>query len=827
MRAGREASPWLFVPLGLAALRMMPGDEEVRLLLAGAYARLGLRTAALEQLERLSAAGGVRGGIGAQALADAARSMGADRVGMDELQRTLLANIEALRQRSDHALDLRSRIESWRARASTREHFRAQTGDIVWRVPGDATAWQRLDSQAEQASGVRLPHEGESDVRVMPPWYIVEGMDPPWILRRVCEATGGRYDGYTPRVIVVQLDVEQFVDGLAQADISAQLADPRVVLFVGADAGTRLDEFLRGRAMAGVRVASVTIGLPTTERRLAMPAQQVVDRVAAEAVVETGLARAGVDRMYAGRDRAWWAGRFAGALAGTAAPLRVLVTTSRYSTFLRHSAADLAEALRACGCAVDVLMEPDGHSVTEALAYLRAVEAQEPDLIVLPNYLRRDVAAGLPANVPFVSWIQDAMPGLFDRAAGESVGPLDFIAGNLREDLFQTFGYPRGRAMHAPMAASSRKFHNGPVDSAAAPRFACEIAYVSHHSEAPEALHAARCAEGRGSPALVRTMEALLPQVLAIVDEPITTGPKTLRLHEATLDAMRAAGVTSDERTATALLNTYTLQIADRAMRHQTLAWAANLASRRGWRMHLYGRGWDKHPTLASCARGELDHGEDLRACYQTARTHLHVSLHTAIHQRVFECALSGGLPVCRLQADDLSHLEYLAGAHACRVGEAVVSDLRRKARFGHRIEGYAIDSCEQTRRYVNFVRNIGLDAPEFVWLTSIHADRLRAAADETIDGDGRSIWDLWPDPAALMFHDEASMERVLVKGVENEPWRQAQSDALRRRAMERVTYDSLAGSLLKFVAVGLAVRDADRGRRWYDPERPSAGCKA
>ena len=46
LRLGQAGRPWLFVPAALAALAVEPGDEAVRFLLAAAYARLGLRTAA-------------------------------------------------------------------------------------------------------------------------------------------------------------------------------------------------------------------------------------------------------------------------------------------------------------------------------------------------------------------------------------------------------------------------------------------------------------------------------------------------------------------------------------------------------------------------------------------------------------------------------------------------------------------------------------------------------------------------------------------------------------------------------------------------------------
>ena len=39
------------------------------------------------------------------------------------------------------------------------------------------------------------------------------------------------------------------------------------------------------------------------------------------------------------------------------------------------------------------------------------------------------------------------------------------------------------------MVASEHKFHAAPITSAQRERFACDLAFVSHHSQTPEAMH--------------------------------------------------------------------------------------------------------------------------------------------------------------------------------------------------------------------------------------------------------------------------------------------------------------------------------------------------
>jgi hypothetical protein len=117
------------------------------------------------------------------------------------------------------------------------------------------------------------------------------------------------------------------------------------------------------------------------------------------------------------------------------------------------------------------------------------------------------------------------------------------------------------------------------------------------------------------------------------------------------------------------LLHQLIYPIAERAIRQQMIEWAAELCDERGWKLHLYGRGWDRHPRFARYAKGELPHGDSLRAAYQCAKMNLHTGLGGAHHQRVLECALAGGCTLVRIRADDLRQLEWWA---QCEVGREV-----------------------------------------------------------------------------------------------------------------------------------------------------------
>src|SRR5688500_15425152 len=83
VRLGQSGRPWEFVALGFQAVRAMPGDDGLRVLLAANLARLGLRTAAREELGKVGAA--AAGDAAVVALTRAVEGLPEDRIDPESL----------------------------------------------------------------------------------------------------------------------------------------------------------------------------------------------------------------------------------------------------------------------------------------------------------------------------------------------------------------------------------------------------------------------------------------------------------------------------------------------------------------------------------------------------------------------------------------------------------------------------------------------------------------------------------------------------------------------------------------------------------------------
>lgn len=800
-----------FVPRALAHLAAHPADAHLRLTLAATYGRLGLRTAALEQLDRLEQLCGspdpASAPLSAAPLRAAARNLPDDRVDPAALHATLAANLAALEARGQWTGGVPS---AWLARLGNTQHFRLRDGGLVRRAappptgpdhPAAEPAWPRFHDDLAHARAVSLARAGfvSSDGTGGPRPVYLEGADPPWLLIRLASELTPRSDGATPPIFLLQEDPLELCDGLALADLRPLLAHGRLRVIIGPDASSRLEAFLaEWGESAGRIVGGHTLTLPSVRTPMARPVREVIEAVSRRQVAAVASDREAAAAVYASRDRAWWAQRYARALGsgGTCAggpPLRVLIPTTRYSTYIQHAAAALAAALERTGAQARVLIEPDPSSSLAATAITRAIAHWQPDLLIQINYPRSSAADLVPANLPWACWIQDAMPHLFTRAAGASQGPLDFLVGHLHEELFAQFAWPRGNALYSPVTASGATFHAGPVDAPRAERFACEIAVATNHSQRPEDFLAGWLS-GPGDAVLKRAVEHLAPAVRALVDR-CAAAPASTSLGDAVSAALAHAGLSPDAQLHSRILNQVARPYADRLIRHQTIHWAAAIAQRRNWRLHLYGRGWDAHPTLARFARGEAPHGEDLRAAYHAAAATLHASIHGNTHQRLAECALSGGLPLVRLKHDDLNALMLWTQAAMCARGQCVAGTLPPLRLIG----GLLVDGPE-TLRWAALQQRLGLPLPTGYSMMAdpVQWDRPWAF----LGGNPIAESEAWlmGDLADTGFRDEAELEAALERAVTRPAWRASHAQGIARRARQAASIEALAPRLLNFI---------------------------
>ena len=795
---GRAGRPWDFVRVALGTLCRVPDDMALRFLTAANLARLGLVTPARDLLADMPPELGHEPDVAE--LARAMEQLPDDVVPHAELIATCGANVATLRQRG---VDLSAEFETWKTELTGRCWCRATDGNVVRRRAAAAgpAAWLSLSDQHGAADQFAREQIAVAAGAMFCSPYVVEGLDPPWLLMRLVELTTPTKLGYRPRITVIQADPGELLDGLALADLRELLADPRVELLVGPDACDRMTAAMRDRF--AFHLLGEFVRLPTVRTASSPPVEQALRTVKAEQQATADQLARQVAAIYEKRDRAWWARRYAEA-AGGAEPLRVLIPTTRFSTYIQHASRDLAEALVEMGCVVEVLDEPDDCSKFSSIAFLGALQRLRPDLVILINYTRANAQGVFPPQLPFVCWIQDVMWQQLDPQVAGRQTDMDFLVGHLYSELFDHVGYPRRNALAAPMVVSTRKFHDGPVDPALYKQHECEIAYVGHQSEPPEVQRDRVLAELGGDTMIRQAVESMYPLIEQIATDPMTTPPAVKQLADLvqeTLGAFDAQGDDRlDDRGLTRLLKLWIIPMADRIHRHQSLGWAAEAAERRGWRLNIYGRGWERHPRLAAYAKGELPHGEPLRASYQAATTHLHMTINSMWHQRVFECLLSGGLPLCRRKIEDLWPIMQHAReclARECEPNLSAIAD--RKL-------GYSVIDHPAAAAATAVRQRYGRNPSGTLFMSADEVQRRRTESAPGRDGEQLRLeaW-VFGDPADLTFSDARELEQAVDRMIERPNVRRALSRLAAAGVRRHYTTTSLAPKIIDLVRRSLS----------------------
>ncbi len=765
--AGRSPGWSVLIP-GAQILRDTPDDDQMRLVCAQSLHTLGLTDLAAMVARRIS---------NADFLAPRDTLLGFDtdssRIATDKLVAQARRNFASAGIESDEP------IEAWLSDGAT--YHAAADGNIV-RCPKDAddlVDWAWLSDLRGDAERFCHQHLSNGQKEPLGP-VTIEGVCPPWIALAVHRVLPKLKDGYQPLIHLIQRDASELAEGLALADLSELLERSRV--FTGEDAADALAEFVRTR-----------FAYPATGPVIPQPVRTAIEPPVAQLVRTLGgeqktecqrLHQALIEREQQ-RDSAYWAARLA-----EDRTKRVLIPTCRYSTYIKHASADLASAFETLGWEARVLIEPDDHSRFSSIAYHQAQLDFDPDLIVLINYPRAAHTDAFPTQTPFICWIQDAMPHLFDERVGRRQGERDFIFGHVYPRLFREFGYRTERAGNMPVVASDTKFHPEPVSQDLHDRFDCEMAYVSHHSETPQALHARLCAEAGDTQivAVLNEMRRLLGQRYA----EIMSNPQTRTAKTVAADAWaNVHGSAPMPRILDQLREQYLMPILERVLRHQMLEWAAEVADRRGWRLRIYGRGWDKHEKLGRFAAGELTHGEELRAAYQCAAVQLHGSMSTLVHQRVMECALSGGLPLCKLVAPNLG---------ASR--QAALYRLVNTAASPDRVDAdgmlmFTTENHEPLRQYASVLSSVGMPVPEQV---PLHPGVARHMHEYGVAFEGRTAEQLLGDLGSGTFRSAQQLEAAVHEAVTSPQRRQTRSETIAARVREHFTHERVAEEMIRLM---------------------------
>ncbi len=299
------------------------------------------------------------------------------------------------------------------------------------------------------------------------------------------------------------------------------------------------------------------------------------------------------------------------------------------------------------------------------------------------------------------------------------------------------------------------------LDEAALAAFGCDVSFVSDDSTPPEDL-VSRAVEQASSHELKHLLWETFDRLRAdyradgAVLHPAGVATKIRR-------ACSALGFDVAAEQRSALLRFFS-DVNQVLFQHQTLAWLADDAN---LKLHLYGPGWEQHPTFARHARGAVRDDAMRHAIFRASKINLSASPYGAVTAHLLEGVGAGGFFLMRFCAADVIEKLYPPLTDFCaREGIQTNAALAEHATPG---------VCE----LLAFAsRTLGVDVlgewPDFVpHLLSRRAEPRGS----------RSAAVLWPEHyAQVCFSSRDELLRLTGKFLYDQPHRRALADAMRRQ---------------------------------------------
>jgi hypothetical protein len=765
----------------LRLLAENPGNVEAAFFAFRSYTAIGLIGPALEMLEE---GGGPLGSLPELAgLRDQLAAIPSGKIAWSSLQQRFEDNAACLYRAHP---ELRRHDATFRAVPESLELYRTLDGNLQLseKKHGGARHWLPDLADAKRiGASVKLAHDPRL-LFCMP--YVVLGDRFGMLFDRVFDGTRKMFLTFTPRIYLLETDIRVFGAMLWAVESMAELCDDRVSILIGPDCVAAMIELMRReptRAIPDYIVRSPTSDQATNDR-LMDAIRELVDARERQALATIASMRNHYDALPASH----WAERFAPCRRDK---LRILGLTSRFTTVLQYSMRDLKAAFERLGHDFRLLIEDGDHDLLPPARTAEVIEEFHPDLILAIDHLRREYEQVMPANVPFVCWIQDQLPHLVCVDAGQSQGELDFYITPELDPLVRKYAYPAAQGLVWTMATDERLYSSDPMREEDLAAYRCDFSFVSNQSQSPRDFHRQRQERFCDDPGAARLTDCLFETLSERIasDPAAACGTVMTFINE----AVRATGIAPASPEVEDRLGRFHAQpLADLMFRQNALEWVADYCDQTGRVLHLYGNGWQDHPRFAKYARGVAKNGPELRAIYQASAINLQINTYGAVHQRLLDGLAAGGFfMIRRCPTDGVREplTEFLAAVAECGIETDRTYRREDVPRFAAALDGLA-DQYHEPRQGAN------LTLP--YWRLEFY--RNFAAKDYM-----RVAGAVFADYEQVAFGSREEFVRKASQYLEAAPQRKAIMDTMRAEVVRRFTYNALVGELLAFMGERLA----------------------
>ncbi|MBF0132983.1 MAG: glycosyltransferase family 1 protein [Magnetococcales bacterium] len=302
--------------------------------------------------------------------------------------------------------------------------------------------------------------------------------------------------------------------------------------------------------------------------------------------------------------------------------LRIFFITSRFTTFLQYCVRDLSEGFERLGYTCFTHKEAQWEALTGRIDDIALSLLEfKPDVVIQLCYLRYSNPA-IPANIPFVAWIQDILGAVARGEFLDKLNEKDITLSEMHHDELELNGYTD--YFKFPTLSNDRLFNRDPEVET----YDHDISFVAHYSDqAPFA----------DKPLNDMVFDVLNQTILEPEDNPqhgITRVQDYIDILKPHMDRKFPGRPLDFED-----YRMISRKAGNFIWRTKILRWVIE----GGHALALFGREWDRSPFYRPYAKGPTPHGGGSSLVYNRSKINLQLNPFTTLHHRVFEVIGSGG----------------------------------------------------------------------------------------------------------------------------------------------------------------------------------------
>ncbi len=321
---------------------------------------------------------------------------------------------------------------------------------------------------------------------------------------------------------------------------------------------------------------------------------------------------------------------------------RILISTCRWTSFLKYCAADFQKAFEKCGCSTRYLIEEDDVQTLLPALFWRELDEFKPDMVFKVSHARPSKNF-LPVQLPFVGYIQDKCGPIAELPnLSSAISNQDLFVCMVSE--FQRYlrekGVPPDQICNMPVPADEDLFYplvenTDSIDS----KYVADVGFVKHGHAEKETLLKIFLDTFPALPQKTELLKQLFMDLYRYTCLDLDRCYYESDLQDFVFSRLNNILNEAGRNMINYLVRQFYITVYSAAWRCQFL----EAIDQAGIDLALYGHNWEKHKRLRHLRRGPVARDRDLNLVYNCNRVNLSINHEISMHQRLAECGLAGG----------------------------------------------------------------------------------------------------------------------------------------------------------------------------------------